>query len=1013
VKDPVPFHLASACLAVVIIFLFSFYLQKLKREEYLHSPAPVFFLTCTTLLSAFFILYLGWSYAFFAFEMALGIFLGLLNPIFALCFFLANFFLKPWELATPGPLMNALPRLLAVVALLSCLIDFVRRREFRIRWNLSCTAYCGLLVWFTVSALFSGTSGESLNLIFKNFLPITIVFFLLINIISAQSDLRALRGVMIVSITGLMCISLYTTLSNSAFWNGNLRLLGTGMWGNSNDLAALIAFVIPFVIFPLNSWTRAPEKFVVKTLTLFILLSSLAISQSRGAILSLLVCTSAYFFFCVKTSRKRILITLVVLCIPVFLFLGIKRQSNDLSMSSASRMNYVIAGLSMFKHRPLRGVGPGNYPGLYEQHTPAFFEWGERTAHSSWVLALSETGFPGFALFLALYLLAMLKSWQIRRKEPEYFLCVLSYGVVMSFLSHTYLMLPYLLFALVQAYDRISETKIGKQSVSALAMLLLIPLVSVETKAEEHYRFAASSSSNKPLGNFQPYLSTKLRLKGSRKETLNFILKTDISACARLSVSSFEKQGQVPKTFPVSFYSMPPIHTKKASFPDAHIGKHYDPLILLSEDSFCPSAEKTSWIWGELKIPANTPPGKYSSTISLQAAGQIALSLRVWKMTIPDKPALPAYAELTSWYNLLGHYGKWAPNEATLAAKYISAMQAHRIYPLKSAIALPAVKQQDGQYFLDIRNHPDQQSSFESVTLRQRPAWAYYDFPSPAYLEMTEESQINYLRAIQNTLGSINRPGRAMFYLWDEPQAEEFPALTKLLHRVRTYAPSIKNMVTTYYRPGLKDNVDIFVPLLDTISASGYPSTNAYREVQKNGGELWAYVSCMSHGCEEKEDSGAPDFVIDRPPVYIRSTAWIAAKYNLDAFLYYGVNNGYQFYPDRDPWDSLWDFSGNGDGTLFYPGRPGEHGFEEHTPVPSIRLKVWREASYDSEYINWMRNSTSRKPRWWKKTYRALLSSPLEWNRKYSAYQRLRNRMGNYLNRHLSNSRRINKRRSG
>ncbi len=52
-----------------------------------------------------------------------------------------------------------------------------------------------------------------------------------------------------------------------------------------------------------------------------------------------------------------------------------------------------------------------------------------------------------------------------------------------------------------------------------------------------------------------------------------------------------------------------------------------------------------------------------------------------------------------------------------------------------------------------------------------------------------------------------------------------------------------------------------------------------------------------------------------------------------------------------DAWTSQWAFSGNGDGTLFYPGTPAEIGGTSHIPVASIRLKMIREGMEDYEYL--------------------------------------------------------------
>jgi hypothetical protein len=53
----------------------------------------------------------------------------------------------------------------------------------------------------------------------------------------------------------------------------------------------------------------------------------------------------------------------------------------------------------------------------------------------------------------------------------------------------------------------------------------------------------------------------------------------------------------------------------------------------------------------------------------------------------------------------------------------------------------------------------------------------------------------------------------------------------------------------------------------------------------------------------------------------------------------------------HDPWNNQWDFSGNGDGTLFYPGTPAKIGGTTHIPLASIRLKMVREGMEDYEYL--------------------------------------------------------------
>lgn len=152
----------------------------------------------------------------------------------------------------------------------------------------------------------------------------------------------------------------------------------------------------------------------------------------------------------------------------------------------------------------------------------------------------------------------------------------------------------------------------------------------------------------------------------------------------------------------------------------------------------------------------------------------------------------------------------------------------------------------------------------------------------------------------------------------------------------------------------------------------------------------------MSHGCEALVDSGAPDLVIDRPSVYVRSIGWLGPLLGSDAFLYYHLNHGYQYYPKRDPWQSLWDFSGNGDGTLVYPGRPGMFNLKEHTAIASIRLKLLQQASYDAQYVEWMEKHPNQ-PIWWKEAKQSLIKDYTSWSRDYWKFAEIRNKIAEFL----------------
>jgi len=119
------------------------------------------------------------------------------------------------------------------------------------------------------------------------------------------------------------------------------------------------------------------------------------------------------------------------------------------------------------------------------------------------------------------------------------------------------------------------------------------------------------------------------------------------------------------------------------------------------------------------------------------------------------------------------------------------------------------------------------------------------------------------------------------------------------------------------------------------------------------GKDLWWYQSCMSHGCGDPPDSECyrawPSYMIDHTAVRNRIMGWMSYRYDMLGELYFDVN--YCYDQGGDPWVTQHYFDGNGDGTLYYPGRPDRIGGTTHIPVESIRLKHVRDGLEDYELL--------------------------------------------------------------
>jgi hypothetical protein len=176
---------------------------------------------------------------------------------------------------------------------------------------------------------------------------------------------------------------------------------------------------------------------------------------------------------------------------------------------------------------------------------------------------------------------------------------------------------------------------------------------------------------------------------------------------------------------------------------------------------------------------------------------------------------------------------------------------------------------------------------------------------------------------------------------------------------VKQADPTIRNLVTAPLHPEWSDFIDIWTPVINcfeqnlgldycemTVSRSGYES-----ELSK-GKELWWYQACSTHGCNiigQDYFRGWPGYMIDDAPIRHRIMEWLTWKYKISGELYFNTNEAY--FKKKDPWTDVHLFGGNGDGTLFYPGRPNVIGGTTHIPIESFRLKLIREGLEDYEYL--------------------------------------------------------------
>jgi hypothetical protein len=418
--------------------------------------------------------------------------------------------------------------------------------------------------------------------------------------------------------------------------------------------------------------------------------------------------------------------------------------------------------------------------------------------------------------------------------------------------------------------------------------------------------------------------------------------------------------GVVPT---VTINGIPPenIHLFKVSYlnlthqsgPDGWKGPTANGLIPIGKDDvvgevrngapFDVPANENRVVWVDVHVPPNASSGGSQGTATVKIPGQIDLQLAVF-LTVWNF-SLPSTAPRRSYWSLF--YG-----------------------------AIPSAHSIKGDF-------SKTRLLYTQLGLDHYMSVSWFDDGNqdPTHIAQTYGSAMNGTMATQlkgAKLTSLNRIGdRTAFAAmakvngWmdrvidydtaiDEPPSQTpWSNIPVVAAKVR--AAGLPVVLTTNIDDaamnGVLDSVDIFCPLINQLNDK--PANLGGWLANLVGGqggkyqawlkaspkhELWAYQSCMSHGCGGEQTGeywrGWPTYAIDANPVRYPAMAWAMWQFGIKGELYY--ESCQQLF---SAWSDQWinEFGGNGDGTLFAPGTPDRIGGTTHIPCATIRMKGIRD----------------------------------------------------------------------
>jgi hypothetical protein len=369
------------------------------------------------------------------------------------------------------------------------------------------------------------------------------------------------------------------------------------------------------------------------------------------------------------------------------------------------------------------------------------------------------------------------------------------------------------------------------------------------------------------------------------------------------------------------------------------------------------NAGESRAIFVDVHVPKDAAPGVYSGAVVVSSSdgdAKIPVSLEVWDFELPSTSSLRTAFGLSYPVIQQGH-GVSGDDISRVRARYAQLGLDHRI-------SISGITD-DG--FNNDLSHFDR---FYSDVMNGTAATRLPGARLTAVKYVGDRNSVDVHKTWAQHFRANGWMDRLFDYVCDEPpltcQWSDIPGRAKAAHDAD---PEFKTLVTTQIwdadAHGATDSIDIMVPLVNFTDYRP-PSGNGdqvykYADfASKPGKEMWMYESCVSHDCGgtvnynaptayDQYYTGWPTYVIDANATRNRAMQWLQFLEGSKGEVYYETALAYA----HDAWSNQWDFNGNGDGTLFYPGTPSRIGGQTHIPVASLRLKMIREGMEDFEYL--------------------------------------------------------------
>jgi O-antigen ligase len=332
--------------------------------------------------------------------------------------FTAVLFLRPQDVFPPLGALH-LAELSAIAGLVSLFSGRLARRQSPTRMTPEFAGVLALGAVILITAPFSIWFGGAVSLFTDQYLKVTLVYLLAVNVLTSPQRIERLTWLLVLVIGYIAFRAVLDYVRGVNLIARGTRVQGSvgGLVQNPNDLALHMVVFLPFALFMAMRPGSTLQRLIAAGAG-FCMMGAIVASGSRGGFLGFAVMLVVMAAFAARQRPGFVVVgVLAVMCaLPLVpgqywrRIASITDSSKDDYQSSTARRQLVDEAIDAFIENPITGVGAGQFKDYKpERRIEAWHE-----THNVWLQVASEIGIFGFAVFSFLMVRAIGGVWRTR-----------------------------------------------------------------------------------------------------------------------------------------------------------------------------------------------------------------------------------------------------------------------------------------------------------------------------------------------------------------------------------------------------------------------------------------------------------------------------------------------------------------------------------------------------------------------------------------------------------------------